>query len=75
MEQHGEEIKDKKLLKLAFLNCELGPAGHPWNIGLPVSAQRLHTRDIKVDVLALLGHRLPTDSVCYDLVKIKALIG
>lgn len=46
------------------------------NIGLPVSAQRLHTRDIKVDVLALLGLRLPTDSVCYDvLVKIKALIG
>lgn len=30
MEQHEEEIKDKKLLKLAFLNGELGPAGHPW---------------------------------------------
>lgn len=31
MEAHQEEIKEKKLLKLAFLGATLGPDGHPWS--------------------------------------------
>ncbi|THY18795.1 NAD(P)-binding protein [Aureobasidium pullulans] len=30
MEKHRDEIKEKKLLKLAFLNGNLGPEGHAW---------------------------------------------
>ncbi|CAD0044998.1 unnamed protein product [Aureobasidium pullulans] len=30
MEKHKGEIKEKKLLKLAFLNGKLGPEGHTW---------------------------------------------
>ena len=30
LELHKEEIEEKKLLKLAFLNGKLGPDGHPW---------------------------------------------
>ncbi|KAG2162034.1 hypothetical protein JADG_001773 [Aureobasidium aubasidani] len=30
MEKHKDEIKEKKLLKLAFLNGKLGPEGHAW---------------------------------------------
>ena len=30
LELHKEEIKEEKLLKLAFLNGKLGPDGHPW---------------------------------------------
>jgi hypothetical protein len=30
MEKHRDEIKEKKLLKLAFLNGKLGPEGHAW---------------------------------------------
>ncbi|THY10096.1 NAD(P)-binding protein [Aureobasidium pullulans] len=30
MEKHRYEIKEKKLLKLAFLNGNLGPEGHTW---------------------------------------------
>lgn len=30
MEKHQDEIKDGKLLKLAFVNAKLGPEGHPW---------------------------------------------
>ncbi|TIA77071.1 NAD(P)-binding protein [Aureobasidium pullulans] len=30
MEKHKDEIKEKKLLKLAFLNGKLGPEGHTW---------------------------------------------
>lgn len=30
MEEHKSEIVDKKLLKIAFLNANLGPDGHPW---------------------------------------------
>ncbi|KAF2027844.1 NAD(P)-binding protein [Setomelanomma holmii] len=30
LEVHKEEIVEKKLLKLAFLNAKLGPEGHPW---------------------------------------------
>lgn len=30
LEMHKKEIKEKQLLKLAFLNGKLGPDGHPW---------------------------------------------
>ncbi|THX69415.1 NAD(P)-binding protein [Aureobasidium pullulans] len=30
MEKHKDEIKERKLLKLAFLNGKLGPEGHAW---------------------------------------------
>ncbi|KEQ88965.1 NAD(P)-binding protein [Aureobasidium pullulans EXF-150] len=30
MEKHRDEIKEKKLLKLAFLNGKLGPEGYTW---------------------------------------------
>lgn len=30
LEKHRDEIKEKKLLKLAFLNGKLGPEGHTW---------------------------------------------
>ena len=30
MEEHREEIVEKKLLKSGFLNATLGPTGHPW---------------------------------------------
>lgn len=30
METHAEEIKERKLNHLAFLNARLGPEGHPW---------------------------------------------
>lgn len=30
MEQHKDEIVEKQLLSLAFLNARLGPEGHPW---------------------------------------------
>ena len=31
LEQHKEEIAEKKLLHLAFLNASLGAEGHPWS--------------------------------------------
>ncbi|KAH6639400.1 hypothetical protein C7974DRAFT_388438 [Boeremia exigua] len=31
MEVHQEEIKEQKLLKLAFLGAKLGPEGQPWS--------------------------------------------
>ncbi|KAF9693909.1 hypothetical protein EKO04_008165 [Ascochyta lentis] len=31
MEAHQEEIKEQKLLKLAFLGAKLGSDGHPWS--------------------------------------------
>lgn len=30
MLKHKDEIKDGKLLKLAWLGAKLGPQGHPW---------------------------------------------
>ncbi|ETS83494.1 hypothetical protein PFICI_05370 [Pestalotiopsis fici W106-1] len=31
LEKHKDEIVEKKLAKLAFLNGQLGPEGHPWS--------------------------------------------
>ena len=31
MEAHEGEIKEQKLLKLAFLGAKLGSDGHPWS--------------------------------------------
>ncbi|KAF2996779.1 hypothetical protein E8E14_005044 [Neopestalotiopsis sp. 37M] len=31
LEKHKDEIVEKKLTKLAFLNGQLGPEGHPWS--------------------------------------------
>lgn len=31
MKVHHKEIIEGKLLKLAFLNAQLGPEGHPWS--------------------------------------------
>lgn len=31
MEVHHQEIKEQKLLKLAFLGAKLGLDGHPWS--------------------------------------------
>lgn len=31
MERHKEEITEKKLIKLAFLNGQLQPGGYPWS--------------------------------------------
>ncbi|KAI1495695.1 hypothetical protein F5X99DRAFT_402726 [Biscogniauxia marginata] len=31
LEQHKDEIVEKKLVKLAFLNGQLQPGGHPWS--------------------------------------------
>lgn len=30
MAEHKDDIKERKLLKLAFLGATLGPEGHPW---------------------------------------------
>lgn len=31
LEKHKDEITEKKLLKLAFLNGQLQPGGYPWS--------------------------------------------